>query len=87
MEKKRDPRFALILLSQLAIAGVGMFLIWALGVQIPDAHIEWFPSVAMGTLLAIVTFVLFTFIYRFGGRFAQALLKAKSRIFMRLFCF
>lgn len=80
MEKKRDPRFALILLSQLAIAAVGMFLIWALDVQIPGAHIDWFPSVAMGTLLAIVTFVLFTFIYRFGGKFAQALLNDTRRV-------
>lgn len=80
MNKKRDQSFALILLSQLAIVAVGMFLIWAFSVQIPDAHIERLNAVAIGTLLAIVTFLLFAVIYRFGGRFAQALLNDTHRV-------
>lgn len=80
MNKKRDQRFALILLSQLAIVAVGMFLIWVFSVQIPGAHIERLNAVAIGTLLAIVTFLLFAVIYRFGGKFAQALLNDTRRV-------
>jgi membrane protease YdiL (CAAX protease family) len=72
--------FALILLSQMAIVAVGMFLIWALSVQIPDAQIERFRAVTVGTLLSIATFLLFTLIYRFGGKFAQALLNDTRRV-------
>jgi len=72
--------FALILLSQLAIVAMGIFLIWALSVKIPDAQIEQFRAVALGSLLAIATFLLFTLIYRFGGKFAQALLNDTRRV-------
>ncbi|MDZ4263342.1 MAG: type II CAAX endopeptidase family protein [Pseudomonadota bacterium] len=80
MNKKRDRGFALILLSQLAIVAVGMFLIWAFSVQTPDAKIGRLYAVAMGTLFAMVTFLLFTLIYRFGGKFAQALLNDTRRV-------
>lgn len=80
MNKKRDRDFALILLSQLAIVVVGMFLIWAFSVQTPDANIGWPHAVSIGTLLAIVTFLLFSVIYRSGGKFAQALLNDTRRV-------
>lgn len=80
MNKTRDRGFVLILLSQLAIVAVGMFLLWAFSVQIPHAQIAWFNATAIGTLLAIVTFLLFTLIYRFGGKFAQALLNDTRRV-------
>lgn len=72
--------FALILLSQLAIVAVGTFLIWACSVQIPAAKIARLDAIAIGTLLAIATFLLFAVVYRFGGKFAQALLNDTRRI-------
>ncbi|WP_394985228.1 CPBP family intramembrane glutamic endopeptidase [Cellvibrio sp.] len=48
--------------------------------QIPGAHIERLNAVAIGTLLAIVTFLLFAVIYRFGGKFAQSLLNDTRRV-------
>lgn len=80
MNKKRNQGFALILLSQLAIVAVGMFLIWAFSVQIPDARIEQFRAVALGTLFAIATFLLLTLVYRFGGKFAESLLSDTRRV-------
>lgn len=80
MNKKWDRSFALILLSQLAIVAVGMFLIWAFSVQIPGANIETLHAIAIGSLLAMVTFLLFAVIYRFGGKFAQALLNDTRRV-------
>lgn len=72
--------FAFILLSQLAIVVMGILLIWGFGVQMPKANIGARQAIAIGTLLAIVTFLLFTFIYRFGGKFAQALLNDTHRV-------
>lgn len=80
MYDKRDQGFALILLSQLAIVAVGMFLIWVFSVQIPGTNIETLHAIAIGSLLAMVTFLLFAVIYRFGGKFAQALLNDTRRV-------
>jgi membrane protease YdiL (CAAX protease family) len=80
MSNKFSKGFALILLSQLAIVALGIFFIWALGVQRPDANIGWLQAVVIGTLLAITTFVLFALVYRFGGKFAQALLNDTRRV-------
>lgn len=80
MNNKGAKGFALILLSQLAIVAVGILFILALNVQIPDANIRWLHAVAIGTLFAIATFLLFALIYRFGGKFAQTLLKDTRRV-------
>lgn len=80
MSSKSTKGFALILLSQLAIVALGIFFIWVFDVQIPDANIGWLQAVAIGALLAITTFLLFAVVYRFGGKFAQALLNDTRRV-------
>lgn len=80
MNKKLDQGFAFILLSQLAIVAVGILLIWAFSVQIPDSQVGRLHAVTIGTLLAVVTFLLFSLIYRFGGRFTEALLNDTRRV-------
>lgn len=81
MKNKQQARnFGLILLSQLTIMAVGGLFLWALGVKLPDANINAFQSVAVGTFLAITTFLLFVLVYRFGGKFAQSLLNDLHRV-------
>ena len=46
----------------------------------PNANVETLHAITIGSLLAIVTFLLFTLIYRFGGKFAQALLNDTRRV-------
>lgn len=78
--KQKTSAFSLILLSQLVIVAAGIFLLWALGVKIPDANIRWLHAVAIGTSFAIVTFLLFAWIYRFNSKFARALLNDTRRV-------
>ena len=80
MSNKFSKSFALVLLSQLAIVALGVFFIWAFDVQIPDANVGWLQAVAIGTLLAMTTLLLFTLIYRFGGKFAQMLVNDSLRV-------
>ena len=80
MSSKSTKGFALVLLSQLAIVALGLFFIWAFDVQIPDANIGELYAVVIGTILAICTFLLFVIVYRFGGKFAQALLNDSRRV-------
>lgn len=78
--KQAAPNFSLILLSQVAIVAAGGGLLWALGVPLPTANISLLKAIAVGTLLAIATFLLFVLVYRFGGKFAQSLLNDLQRV-------
>lgn len=80
MSNKFSKSFALVLLSQLAIVALGVFFIWAFGVQIPDANVGWLQAAAIGSLLAMTTLLLFALIYRFGGKFAQMLVNDSLRV-------
>lgn len=85
MNKKSPHTFVLILLRQLVIVVAGILLIWGFGMQMPNANVGVLHSIAVGTLLAFITFLLFALIYRFGGKFAQALLIDARRV-SGIFC-
>lgn len=78
--KQQAPNFGFILLSQSAIVAVSGFLLWVLDVKLPDANIDTLQAIAVGTLLALVTFLIFALVYRFGGKFAQSLLNDLRRV-------
>lgn len=80
MNKNSLHTFVLILLSQLVIVVAGILLIWGFGVQMPNANVGALHAIAIGTLLAFITFLLFALIYRFGGKFALALLNDARRV-------
>lgn len=80
MNKKSSHTFVLILLSQLVIVVAGILLIWGFGVQMPIANVGALQAITIGTLLAFITFLLFALIYRFGGKFAQALVNDVRRV-------
>lgn len=80
MDKKSSHTFVLVLLSQLVIVVAGILLIWGFGMQMPNANVGALQAITIGTLLAFITFLLFALIYRFGGKFAQALLNDARRV-------
>lgn len=72
--------FSLVLLSQLVIVLLAAVLIHWLNVPFLDPRFNDFVAVCGGILLAILTHFLFVLLYRYGGKFAQQLLRDIRRV-------
>lgn len=78
--KPQNPGFGVVLVSQLAIVFLGGVLLWALDVSLPNPAMGAFAASLWGIVLAVVTFVLFFILYRYGGRVAHILLNDIRRV-------
>lgn len=78
--KQQNPGFGMVLVSQLSIVLSGVVLLWAMDISLPEPAIGSFAAICSGTLLALATFVIFFWLYRFGGKFAQTLLDDIRRV-------
>lgn len=72
--------FSLVLLSQLAIVLLAAVFIHWLNVSFLTSRFNDFVAVCGGILLAILTHILFVLLYRYGGKFAQQLLRDIRRV-------
>ena len=80
MVAKKNPGISLVLASQLFIVLLGALGIWLVNISFPAKRIGWMLASALGSLLAIITFVFFLLFYRLGGKLSASLLEDMHRI-------
>lgn len=80
MVATKNPGISVVLVSQLFIVLLGALGIWLIDILFPAKKIDWLAAIALGILLAIITFGFFLLLYRSGGKFAASLLEDIRRI-------
>jgi membrane protease YdiL (CAAX protease family) len=80
MPHRKIPGISAVLASQFFIVLLGALGIWLVDFSAPAEKINWLTATALGTLLAVLTFLFFIVLYRMGGKFVESLLDDIRRV-------
>lgn len=81
MNRNLQPaKFSLVLKSQFFIVMLGLLFFWFAEIALPEPDINFLSAVAVGLIMAILTFLFFWLLFKLRVGLAQSLIKDIRRI-------